>query len=97
MITFAEVREGEEFVRNERVYMKVPEMKTSIGKCHVCGKGMNAITIGRKDGAPLTYSSGRPVLPWHVHFCPSEKVERLSLSAWEVNARRWLENAINAR
>src|SRR5690606_39813351 len=96
VITFAEIRDGEEFVSGNGVYMKVPEMKTSIRKCEACGIGINAVIIGREDGAPLADSSGRPMLPWGVHFCPGQRVRGFSLSMWEVNAHRWLEKAQEA-
>lgn len=96
MTRFAEIRNGEEFVSGNGVYMKVPEMKTSKGKCEACGLGINAIIIGRQDGAPLADSLGRPMLPWGVHFCPGQKVREFSLPVWEGNARRWLEKAREA-
>jgi len=94
--TFAEIRDGEVFVRNGMIYMKTPEISTSIGRCEACGIDMNAVTIGRQDGSPLTDTSGRPVLPWHVHFCPGLEVDMLVFSRWEVNAQHWLEKAREA-
>lgn len=96
MTTFAEVRDGAVFVRDGMVYIKVPEIKTTIGQCCACGVDINAVTIGRQDGAPLTDSSGRPVLPWGVHFCPDLEVEIFISSGWEVNAQHWLEKAREA-
>ena len=87
-MTFSEIRDGEQFAtRGGLICMKTPEINTPIGRC-TCGVGMNAIVIGLQDGGPLTDFSGRPVLPWYVHFCPGEEVERLALAAWEVNASR---------
>ena len=75
MITFAELQDGTEFVCNGLLYMKIPAVKTSKRKCDDCGVGINAITIGRQGGVPLTDSFGYPMLPWGVHFCPSEKID----------------------
>lgn len=95
MTTFAEVQYGAVFSRNGLIYMKTPEINTALGRCDACGIGINAVAIGRQDGAPLTDPAGRPVLPWCVHFCPGLEVEAFVLSKWEVNAQHWLDKLCN--
>lgn len=70
---FADLRYGEKFAWGELLYMKIPA--APVGECEYCGIGVNALTIGRRDGRQLTDRRGYPMLPWGTHFCPGEQVD----------------------
>ena len=73
MTKFSHIQNGEQFVAEGFLYMKIPAAPT--GNCCDCGAGFNALVIKHADGRPLIDRYGYPVLPWASHFCPSELVE----------------------
>ena len=73
MTAFANIQDGETFVWGDLMYMKIPP--APVGTCDSCGVGINALAIGRQDGATLKDHFGYPKLPWGTHFCPREKVK----------------------